>query len=392
MAEALGSAVRARLTRLLVVLAVAAGVVVIAFGSGYRASQAVVDDGSAWLVKGRTVSHVNGETGRPDAEVARDLGEGGEALEVVQTPSGQVYVVNDDTGTVTRVDQATMAPAAERAGTPGKLQVLGSGQDTYYVDRGRGSVQLVDPTTMKVRKDVPMPAGVSAAVADRSGSLWVLDGAGTLHHVEDGAISSAVEVGDGQELSLVDGRPLLVDASNGSVSVVEGDDVREVTAGLPAEARLELNQPSTRGGTAWIADEESGTLLGVDLAGGQVQTVPLGTSERADLGPAVNLGGLVYVPDYTAHRVRVVDAAGGRLVRTIGVVGTSRTFELFVEDNRVWINDPQARSARVLDAQGRATSVDKGKGHGVADPEIADPGVAQPEVGPPSSGTPATPQ
>ncbi len=372
--EALGRTVRSRVTRLAVVLAVAASVLIVAFGTGYRASQAVLDDGSAWLVKGRSVAHVNAETGRSDADVARDLGKGGEALEVVQTPSGHLYVVNDEVGSVTRVDLADMDPAETRSGTPGKLQVLGSGADTYYVDRGRGTVELVDPDTMSVRRRVPVDAGVSAAVADTGGRLWVLDGAGTLHRVVDGAVSEAIPTGGkagDQKLTLVDGHPVLVDRARGTVRVVEGGELRELDAGLPRDARMEVNQPSTRGGVAWLADEGSGTLLGVDVArgaNGDTRTISLGSSERADLGPAVALGGSVYVPDFTAHVVRVVDADDGRLARTIRVVGKSRTFDLFVEDGRLWINDPAARSARVLDANGKSTTIDKGTGHGVADP------------------------
>jgi len=109
-AETLRATVRARFTRLVVVLAVLAGVLVVAFGTGYRASQAVVDDGSAYLVKGRSITHVNAETGRSDADVARELAKGDERLQVVQTPSGQVYVVSAD-GATTKIDLGEMAPA-----------------------------------------------------------------------------------------------------------------------------------------------------------------------------------------------------------------------------------------------------------------------------------------
>ena len=73
MADALRTTLRSKLTRVALAGALVASVLVVSFGTGYRASQAVLDDGSAWLVKGRTVAHVNAETGRTDAEVARDL-------------------------------------------------------------------------------------------------------------------------------------------------------------------------------------------------------------------------------------------------------------------------------------------------------------------------------
>ena len=368
MTETLRTTVRARFTRLVVVIAVLASVLVVAFGTGYRASQAVVDDGGTYLVKGRSVTHVNAETGRSDADVARELAKGDNRLQVVQPSSGQVLVVNNDNGTTTNIDLGEMAPDRSLKGTPGQTEVLGSGSDSYYIDHGRGTVALLDPDTMTVGRAVPLPDGVSAAVATSSGrTLWVLSG-DNLVRVVDGAVAATSPVGDSdQRLTLVGGKPVLIDAG-GTVRVVENDKVRALDAGLPAGGTLELNQPGAPGSTVWVADEASGNLIGVNVSKGQTSTTPLGAGDHANLGPAVTLGNRVYVPDYTGHVVRVVSASDGTFDRTIPVTGTSTTFDLFVEDGRVWINDPAARTARVLDGSGRGTVVDKGQGHGVRDP------------------------
>jgi beta-lactam-binding protein with PASTA domain len=388
-AEALRATVRARFTRLVVVLAVVAGVLVVAFGTGYRVSQAVLDDGSAYLVKGRSVAHVNAESGRSDADVARELATGDARLQVVQSPSGHVYVIGED-GTTTAINVGEMAPGDTRKGSPGETQVLGSGADTYVVDRGRGTVTLIDPDTLAVRRTVPTPGGVLAAAATKSGdSLWVLS-AGRLLHVVDGEVAASTPVGDGdQKLTVVGGRPVLVDQA-GTVRVVDHDKARTIDAGLPADSNLEVNQPGVAGSTVWVADEQSGNLIGVDVSDGRTTTTGLGAGDHANLGPAVTLGDKVYVPDYSSHVVRVVSAADGKLERTIPVTGTSTTFDLFVEDGRIWINDPAARSARVLDSTGRSKVVDKGAGHGVKDPgehRLPSPplgSLPQPQLGTPN--------
>jgi beta-lactam-binding protein with PASTA domain len=384
-AETLRTTVRARFTRLVVVLAVLASVLVVAFGTGYRASQAVVDDGSAYLVKGRSITHINAETGRSDADVARELAKGDERLQVVQTPSGQVYVVSAD-GTTTKIDLGEMAPAQSLKGTPGKTEVLGSGSDTYYVDRGHGTVELFNPDTMAAGRSVPLPHGVTAAVATSSGrTLWVLSG-DRLLRVVDGVVVASTPVGNSdQRLTLVGNKPVLVDGG-GTVRLVENDKVRAIDAGLPAGDTLELNQPGVAGSTVWVADEAAGNLVGINVTKGQTTTTPLGSGDHANLGPSVTLGGRVYVPDYTGHVVRVVSAGDGTFERTIPVTGTSTTFDLFVEDGRVWINDPAARTARVLDGAGRGTVIDKGAGHGVKDPGERPP--AQPPVHVPVASAP----
>ena len=246
--------------------------------------------------------------------------------------------------------------------------MLGSGADTYYVDHGRNTVSLINPDTMAVGRSVPLPAGVSAAVATNSGrTLWVLSG-DQLLRVVDGAVAASSPVGSGdQRMTLVGGKPVLVDRG-GIVRVVENDKVRTVDAGLPAGGTLELNHPGASGSTVWVADESSGNLIGVDVTSHQTTTTSLGAGDHANLGPAVTLGNRVYVPDYSGHVVRVVSAGDGTFVRTIPVTGTSTTFDLFVEDRRVWINDPAARTARVLDGSGRGRVIDKGAGHGVKDP------------------------
>jgi hypothetical protein len=122
----------------------AAGLV--SLGTGYRASQAVLDQASAYLPKGETVTHVNAETGGPDATLARRLAEGRphrQQLETVELPNGRVYAVNRDTGVVSRVDTSRMdtAPVPMPGGMKKKdMELVSGGPDVYAVNRHDGTL------------------------------------------------------------------------------------------------------------------------------------------------------------------------------------------------------------------------------------------------------------
>src|SRR5688572_29213361 len=109
---------RDQVLRVVLVLALLAGVTAAAFGIGYRASDAVLGDGSAYVQKGHTIAHVNAESGRSDAEAARDLATGRQRLEVVQVRPGEVYVVNNATGEVWRLPTDTLHAGRVDGATP----------------------------------------------------------------------------------------------------------------------------------------------------------------------------------------------------------------------------------------------------------------------------------
>jgi hypothetical protein len=361
---------RTQLTRTAIAAPLVAIIGFAAFGSGYRATQVAQHDGSATLAKGHTVVHVNGETGRPDAEVAREMATGRQRLEVVQTPSGAVYVVNTATGVVTSIDTTTMQPDAKRkpAGRASSVQVVTGGHDTYVIDRRRGLVDLVDPKGLTTRRTVSVTPGIKDAVVDGGGTAWVLGRDGQVRRIVAGQQREVIPAGGGgSRLTLVGDRPMVVDADAAAARQLDrGGADQALRLPIPAGSRLELSAPSNVGTSAWIVLEDSGELVRVPVHGGKVQTEPLGDiATGADFGPPVADSGRVYVPDYTHRAVLVLDADMLRLEKRVPVPGDSPAFDVFVRNGKVWINDPYARQAVAIAADGHHVEVDKGSGHAV---------------------------
>ncbi len=390
------TAVRAHGRQLALVLVLLTCLSTVAFGGGYRASQALLDDGSAWVVKGRSVAHVNGDTGRPDAEVAKDLASGRERLEVVRTGTG-VYVVNNDTGSVTTLDTATMSPEASRPGTPKSRFVAGGGR-TYVVDRERGTAEELDPATLQPRGSVALPAGVQDAVADDAGMLWVLGTDGGLVAVRDRVVVTSGRAGaPGSLLTLVAGRPVVVDpeaatavrwSSSGAERPVEVMPLRGV--------RPELAVPGP-GPVLYLALEGTGELVAVDLDQRSVRAQSLAVTPVTDLGRPVVSRTRIAVPDFSGHRLLLLARDDLRVVERVAVPTTAATFQVVVQGDRFYATDPFRRTGVLVEPDGASRPIDKGEGHGVGEPAPATAPKPAPAAGqapapsPPKVALPSTP-
>jgi hypothetical protein len=364
------------------VFALLAGVLVIAFGTGYRASTALLSDGSAWLVKGHTAAHVNGTDGRvdakiADAETAKALATGKERLQIVQTPAGGVYIVNKTTGHVTPIDTTTMQPAgAGHQGTSGKVELLAGGGRAHIADRGRGTITPVNPKTIQpMGAPIVIDGGIRAAVADSSGAVWVLSDDGTtVRRVAGGTIAATVPVlpaGNRDRraaLTLVGNRPVVV-TGRSEVLLIGADRVDQtLRAPIPAGAQVVLNDPSVPGDRVWISLPESGQLAWVDLDSGTGGITSLRAGGGETPGAAVVAGGRVYVPARAQGVVVVLDAPEQGAVtfrETITVPGNASDFDLFAKDDQVWINPPFDQRAVVVRPDGTHKTIDKGSGDGV---------------------------
>ena len=346
-------------------------VVMAIMGSGYGASRALLSDGSSWLTRGKRAVHVNGSSGRRDAEIARDLARGDEAIQVVQAPDGNVYVVNKTTNEVRRLDLTAMDldPNAGVApsGPPQDVDLLASADHTYLVHRKDGRVELVDPVTLAVKGSVTVAGGIAEAVVDDKGSLWAVSVLGTLVQVEGGSAEPPVRVaapGDQLTIAMVGDRPVVVNITAGAVVPVDPES-RSLDAAInlpgPRGHKLVPNGPGNRSTRLWAARSD-GTLVGVDLDRRHVDTVKV-SDPGGSFGPPVVNNGRVYVPDYTHHTVVVVHAGELRSERTLAVSGTGPRFDVFAKDQAVWVNDATGSAALVIGADGTVKDVDKaGKG------------------------------
>lgn len=392
---------RSRLGRIGLVAALLAGVLAVSFGSGYQASQAALDDGSAALTKGDTVVQVNGESGQVDAKLITPVAAQRQATRVVQLPDGQLYVENIATGERWKVDTTTMRPEpvpGRSKGAEGGL--VGGGSEMYSVDRASGTVGWVHPRTRAVTP-VATLGRMQGVEVDSAGTAWVLTD-GQLHEIARTQQRATVDIGPAGEpalLTLVGDRPTVLRLTAGEALRYDGGDVQRARvpqlAGRAADA-LRIATPGP-GDVLWVAPVTDGPLVGVDLPSGDVRTVELSpVQKKFRNGRPVPRGQQVVVPRLgAAHSVDLVDTASGKS-RLVPVPGTSQQFDVVVRGSRVFVNDQYDSRGIVLDRNGVDRTFDKGTGDGVdgdrrSKPEPARPTRSGPaESGPAESG-PAAP-
>jgi beta-lactam-binding protein with PASTA domain len=369
-----------------------AAVLATTIGAGYSVVQPHLSDGSAYLAKGHTIAHVNGETGKSDAELARQLSTGTQRLESVPMPDGRVAVVNNDTGEVSFFDPSTMALTGEQVTRPNsktQIQTLPTQTRGYLVDQERDTIEVIDETG-RPGKPVSMPEGIEAAVP-AGNSVWVVTGKGEVAEIVDGNLVRSFPVGAGPRISVADGQPVAV-TENGTAYTLDGEQPRSFgETGLPrgsgavlgswqGSGRYLVGVDRTRARVVAL-DPRTGTRVAVDLR------IPENTHPR--FGAPVVLGEQVYVPDYAGPSLWQVDLTS-QTAKVLPVPGAPGQFELKVSGGRVWANSQFDQRALVIDGAGATRSVDKGPGVGVTDSERnLDPG--EPEPSPTTAPEPSKP-
>ena len=370
-------ALRQRLGRVGLVVALLAGVLVVSFGTGYRASQAVLDDGSAALTKGHTVVRANGESAQVEAKLAPVVAKGKESVRVIELPDGQLYVENTSTGARAKVDTTTMRPQslpAAKGDARGSL--VGGGSETYSVDRASGAVAWIHPRTRQLTT-VATLGPVRGVEVDSSGTAWVL-AAGRLHPIHRTQQRPAVDVGAADEpalLTLVGDRPTVVRLATGEAVRFGGRSEEVQRARVPELAGQSADQLAVAapgpGDVLWVVSRQGLGLVGVDLPTGQVRSVELSRrGQRQKNGRPVVTGGRVLVPHYLARTVHVVDSASAEERKPITEVPGTRDFDVTVRGSKVFINDQYAANGLVVDRDGNGRKdIDKGTGDGLPGPQ-----------------------
>ena len=329
-------------------------VLVAVLGEGNSPRVLTMTAGAAWVASpaAGVVSLVDGPSGVIAASVTVPATTSGVTVEQA---GSSAYVVDGAAGTVLRIDGAdwrTTPPT--RLGVPGgELAVLQGGGEVYVLDSSRRTVSLVDPDTLERRHRAPLGAapGPGEAVVDERGRLWVVDGeAGGLSrfdgdlHVE----RDAVEAGD--RLVLVDGRPVLVDASEGSITPVTDAG----TAGEPSCLRIRDEDDvrlvgASTGGLVIAAVQATGTLVwgsvGRDDCGHVVSLVEPGTP--VDLGVPVHRGDFALVPNRATGETIVVNLAEETVTR-LPLTPPGNALELVAKGRLVFYNDLDGHTTGVL--------------------------------------------
>jgi hypothetical protein len=377
--------------RIALVLALLAGVTAAAFGIGYRSSDAVLGDGSAYVQKGHTVVHVNGESGQADAKAARDLATGTQRLEVVQVRPGEVYVVNNATDEVWRLPTDTMLPERVATGAPASPPAAPQESENTQPDQapkvkaqlvtGGGAAYLHHPEagTLNLLKGqqtfaVPIPVKVSAAVVDDKGVAWALSKQdGYLYEIHGAEIKGRQTVAIPNEparLTLAQGKPVVLlpeRGGDGLVRVIGGAEPAEMVVPAQPDGAIQVARPGSGEAVLVTIDQRDDTVVTIDLKNGEEQRAQLeGRSGPRLYGRPVVSQEHIYIPDFTRRQVVVLKLKPLRQVRSVSVPGKEAFFEVFEREGRVWVNDPYSRT--LLSFKGdKWIEADKGEGNGIPD-------------------------
>ncbi|MEU6998555.1 hypothetical protein [Nonomuraea sp. NPDC046570] len=345
-----------------VVLVTAAAV----YGVGVSSANPKLADVGAWLwtkVRGKVV-HVNGLSGEVDGYLNAKAGK---PLTVVQD-GGNVLLVDDRTGFVSRIEPSQLSVAQTRDFGAVGLQLVVSGTSAYAVDPA-GKVQRIDPATLNsVGAPLELPGPLGPARIDGGGRLWVpVTATGEVVPVRAGVREKAVKVGEaGEELAvtIAGGLPVITNTRAAS-AVVIGADGGAGEIALPKEvAQAEkggvLTPATTEGPLVPILTPgPDGLLVVIDTMSNTVLHTKLNAADPRSLGVPQVLGSKIYVPDRSTGALVVWDAAAGGHPVTIQVADGPGPVEVFVKDGLLWANDENGDRAVVIDPEGRKHAVDK---------------------------------
>ena len=282
--------------------------------------------------------------------VGADIGVGSRPSRVA-AEGGDVWVLNADDRTVSRVDASTQqVRTVSVGGTPADLAV-GGGAVWVVQSAARVSVYRIDPVTTATERIVlpgRFPYGGydygSAYIAYGAGAVWVsraANGGGVLWRIEPGsgvvrrialpAGGGPVAVGAGAVWVTGSFAPALTRVDPKTLSV---HSIREIRFDVPSG-------PTVGAGQLWVPDlanvhneysADVGTLWDVDPATGNVTRTVVGGGASA----AVVHSGAVWVACSLSGTVVRVDPSREAVVQTIPLGGSPSG--LAFSKNKLWVS------------------------------------------------------
>jgi hypothetical protein len=309
---------------------------------------------SAWLAdtKDRTVALVDGKSGR----VTERMPIAGPHFHVVQRHDG-AYVVNDDNGTVTRVDGTTMQSyrsGTEQMGTA--IDVLTSPVATYMVDRDQGFVQRVDATKLiPIGGLISLGGRVGHGVVDPNGVAWIpVLGSGLVDKVTNGTVASQTEgqSGDDVRVALAGGVAYAVNLTSGHVKCLSNASV-DITFATHFDHAGDIVVGAQDTGDVIIVSSDQATVADVPARHSYAVPTSIANPEQA---VAVNSN--LYILDSADGSVHVINIPTGQAGQPINLPGGGAN-EIVVQDNAVFVNNSNGAIAAVVNADGTIDSVTK---------------------------------
>jgi hypothetical protein len=371
---------------------VGAGTIAVITGAPQDSKLLSLLSGHGWLpdaLQGQIVL-ANGQTGLVDlrdslTETVLNR------VEVIQT-GNRAVLVDTSTGTEGTLDLAQQrtnsAPLAlnKVAGTGGGEKDLRLGTsaepsartelvaapsgDLYAVNRQAGTVSLIDPLDGRTLQKQDLGSPVSQGVIGSDGELWVESvESGALVGVseEHGALhvtkvqNSVVAPGNQVELSSVNGIPAVLDKTRALFF--------EAPGGAPGSA-VPLPAPAAR--DAVIAASISGPTVPVALTGHVViihgkgaSVIALSGRVNDRLGPPIPYDARIYVPDLSDGQVVVLDDEGQQTGPPITLTGPSHLDEVSIQNGVLFLDNANSNTAYSVNVAGQLKVINK------ANPNVA---------------------
>ncbi|WP_246157412.1 fibronectin type III domain-containing protein [Catellatospora sichuanensis] len=383
------------------VLAMLAAVSLTWFGISANDQVSAGYDSSSWLwslTRGE-LARVNGLTGKVDTRTQALAVSQGHYVQVSQ--SDRYLIVRDQhTGRISALDPATLQLTASQESQAGLgVSVALHNQAAFVIDPVQGVVRQLDPATLQpIGEPLRFPPGITGGHFDGTGRLWLaIPSQGTVSAITPAPLTppSGGTGGSGPSqvrtepvaeafhdlaLSALDDGVAVLDQTNGSLTLLRGDELKKVE--IAGAAGGELPDRSTGKDIAVTVVEGRKVYV---IAGEQVNefTVPgAGGTAR----PAVAWAGLFYIADDAAGKVYAIDREG-KLVNTIEAGKPGGRLDLEVRENQLFINAPGASTARVVNDKHQVRVVDKFNDDVVGGdpPPVAPPPPPKPQIGKPGA-------
>ncbi|WP_230686932.1 fibronectin type III domain-containing protein [Catellatospora vulcania] len=383
------------------VLAMLAAISLTWFGISANDQVSASFDSSSWLwsLSRGEIARVNGLTGKVDTRSQALVASQGHYVQVSQ--SDRYLIVRDQhTGRISALDPATLQITASQESQAGLgVQVALHNQAAFIIDPVQGVVRQLDPATLQpIGEPLRYPPGITGGHFDGTGRLWVaVPSQGTVSAITPAPLSPPSGGTGGSGPSLVRTEPVaeafhdlalsalddgvaVLDQTNGSLTLLRGDDLKKVEIAGAAGGEL----PERTAGQDLAVTVVDGRKVYV-ISGEKVHefTVP---GAGGTVRPAVAWAGWFYVADDAAGKVYALDREG-KLVNTIEAGKPGGRLDLEVRENQLFINAPGSSTARVVNDKHQVKVVDKFNDDvvGGTPPPVIPPAPPKPQPGKPGA-------
>jgi hypothetical protein len=334
----------------LIIAALIAGAVL---GKGLAATNILTSDGLTWLAddhRGTTVQ-IDPTTGNPQTELK--VANPGNQLDIAQRDG--LLVVNDlTTGEITLIDVGTLIAGGRRTMGAGATKILLDPNQLYLVDRPRGTIHRIDPTTAA---DIGTAwlAGtpIADAVLDGTGLLWALGIDGRLHKLRWSG-NTLLDATDIRKVTGAGPESVLVPHDTGvTIFAPEAGSVTQIGTGRDqTRPAPQLGQPVLAAPLApadLVPATVSQTATIVIVHNGRITSIAVGQYGCPHPGDPVVHRARIYIPCLNSNKVLVLDSDGTRQ-QDIPTPGGDP--KLVLDDGRLIVYAPGTTNGVVVNADG----------------------------------------